>query len=361
MNLISGIQTNYLLKNMPTSIALNLINNCKRYIKTRGSNVYKEGEAFDGRLNLLLSGDVQICKRYEIIATDNCELIENRETSHLFAPRVDYSTRPIGNRKSGDFIERDLIQITGRRNHSAYVSSEAALVLSIDVNLLLAVDTTFSLINNISEIVIFQQGQSHEVNQRIRKLDLKVSTQHMGSEETAMKAKLSYDPKEEDHMVKEMTYGAVQTEKSAKMGFNTLISRVSRTKDRSVLSSHQQKRAEITRISNSPALNRTIQEEPDPKKKNLHRSFQISKSIEKTVSRDSKDQQEKERIKKVVLDSLDSQDKLRMSKEEGYTICKQPLSSSSRSRYDHQEHIQEVPPLQKSHRSRDSSTLRRST
>lgn len=322
MSLIAGIQNNYLLKNLPTSIALNIINNCKRYIKTRGSEIYREGEAFDGRLNLLLAGEVQICKRYQIIATENCELIENRETTHLFAPRVDFTVRPIGGRKSGDFIERDLIQLNGRRNHSAYVASEAALVLSIDVNLLLAVDKTFGIINNISEVVVYQQVSRQEADQRIKKMDLMVNQQDIGSTETAIRAKLSFDPKKEDSFVRNHAYGFQSSEKPGKLGFNTLISRVSRTRDRHLIANRQQNRVELSRVSNSPALNKTIQEEPDAPK-TVNRSFNIQKTTQQHPSRNPSKDREKERIHKVVLDNMDREDPLMgLIEGEGNPICR---------------------------------------
>lgn len=322
MSLIGGIQNNYLLKNLPTSIALNIINNCRRYIKTRGSEVYKEGEAFDGRLNLLLAGEVQICKRFQITSTENCELIENRETSHLFAPRVDFTVRPVGNRKSGDFIERDLIQLTGRRNHSAFVTSEAALVLSVDINLLLAVDKTFSIINNISEVVVFQQVSKHEADQRIKKMDLLVSQQDMGSTETAIRAKINYDNKKEDSFIRHHAYGFHNNENSARLGFNTLISRVSRMRDRSIVATRQINRVELSRVSNSPVLNKTIQEDPDAPR-TVNRSFNINKSVQRPQSRNVSNDKEKERIRKVVLDNMDRSDPLLdLIEGDGNPICR---------------------------------------
>lgn len=319
MALISGIQNNYLLRNMPTSIVLNLINNCKRFIKTRGSEVYKEGEYFDGRLNLLLVGEVQICKRFEIIATENCELIENSETNHLFAPRVDYSIRPVGNRKSGDFVEKDLIQLSGRRNDSAFVASESALVLSIDVNLLLAVDKTFNIINNLSEVIMYQQTTKHEAEQRIKKMDIAVNTQAIGSTETAMRAKIIFDPHKEDSFVRQHVHHLGNSEKSAKLGFNTLISRIPLSKDRGNIAANLKYRAELARTSNSPALNKTIQEEPDPSRQ-LHRSFQISKPTEKSITRPA-NSKEKERIRKMVIDSMDQDPLHKLIEGDGNPIC----------------------------------------
>lgn len=312
--LIAGIQSNYLLKNLPLSIALNMVNNCPRFVRTRGSMIYKQGDAFNGSLNLLLAGEAQIFKKVKVVSNENAELIENRETSDLFVPKSDCYMKQLGSRRKGEFVESEVISVSGRRQETVVVDSEAALVLSIDVNLLLAVDKTFSLVNHIYDTIVFQQSNADALDQRLKKTGLMAGPPATGSSEAAIRAKLAIDPRQDEAKVfKHVTREASEPKK--RQGFNTLIAKVPRSRDRSLLAAKQQAREETRRVTNSPALNKSLYADTSAKSRSKRLVFldpRIFKTTQsRSVSRRHREpNQEQERIEKAVKDDLDRVDRM---------------------------------------------------
>lgn len=340
LNLIGGVQNNYILKNFPVSIALNIINNSKRSIKARGSVVFAEGERFNGNLNLLLAGEVRMCKRYEMLSTEHAELIEDSETTNLFKSRVEYYVKPVGIRQKGEFLEQDIINISGRRQESAIVDSEAALLLSVDLNLILAIDKTFSLVNNLSDNIIYRQDEKLKAEQRVKRdTGLQTGPSNINSTDEAAKlAKIKYDTDNEDSYVYRISHGMKERPQEVRIrpGFNTLITKAIRSKDRSLLANAQAEREERKRISNSPALNKTLYEKSTPKKRG-HRSFFITQGdqaalLGRSLSKDTKESRNRERIERVVKDRLDADDNVQdMLADDGKAISKLGLNISTKS------------------------------
>lgn len=314
LSLVVGLQNNYLLKSFPASIVLNLVNNCKRAVRPRGSLVYAEGEVFNGMAHLLLAGDVRICKRYQMFAHEHAELIGNGETSGLFKPRLDYFVKPVAARQKGEFIEQDIINITDRRQESAIVDSEAALVLSIDLNLILAIDKAFSLINNISDTLLFRLNEKRHAEERIKKgHGIQTGPPNLGSTDEAAKlAKINFDASNEESYAYSINHGLSEkpAEVKPKYGFNTLITKAVRSRDRSLVTAIQAERLERTRVSNSPVLNKSLYERTS-KKNRGHRSFLISQpehapQLGRSLTKDGREAREKDRVERIVKDRLDA-------------------------------------------------------
>lgn len=328
------MQNNFLLKNLPMSISLNFINNSKRFVKARGSTIYEEGDTFNGMINLLLVGGVRLCKRFPMICADNIELIENKETTDLFMPRVEYCVKPVGSRSRGEFLEKDIIHASGSRTETAMIDTESALVVSIDINLLLAVDKTFTLINNLYEIITFQQDSLIQAEERIKSKNLTAAPTNLSTSEAAMQSKLSYNKEEEDNLIYRLNHGMEDPPKrvSIKPGLNTLIFKIPRSRDRSTLSRQQAERDERKRISNSPALNKSLYDGNTNNRRN--KQFYISQShqaelLGRSYSRNDKERKDRERIERVVKNRMDDEQHIHnLMVNDSKVVCRLTVNAS---------------------------------
>lgn len=278
--------------------------------------MYKQGDVFDGSLHLLLAGEAQIFKKVKIVSNENAELIENRETTDLFLPKSDYYMKQLGSRRKGEFMESEVVSMSGRRQETVVVDSEAALVLSIDLNLLLAIDKTFALVNNLYDTIVFHQANVEALNNRLQKTGIMAGPSMTASSEAAIKAKLAVNYEQEDSIVHRLTHGMRDsTEPKKKQGFNTLIAKVPRSRDRSLLVSRQQVREETRRMTNSPVLNKSLYADTSAKSKTKRflfidpRIFKTDQPKPESRTRRAPNR-DQERIEKAVKDDLDRVDRM---------------------------------------------------
>lgn len=303
------------------SVALDIIHYSKRVVKQRGSTIYKEGDQADRNIHLLLSGTVSISKRVQLLYSDHAEMSVNKDMSLLYNPKIDYRQKVIAIKASGEFLEEDIMQMAGKRAESATVESEAALVIIINMNLLLSLDRVYSQINAVQDVMSFKEHERHHLDERVEKMGVAkpVSVKEAKQEIPEEYLNTGEEPlpsgDEFNRMIK-IGWNSYK-EKEVRYGYNTLITRVGRSRDRSLASKSLEKRAERQKFAENP-LNYTSNNISRPKRDSIDRSLDLNRHINRaqnplnnyitSFKRESNAQVEKSRVQKLVMDRLDQDD-----------------------------------------------------
>ncbi len=303
------------------SVALDIIHYSKRVVKQRGSTIYKEGDQADRTIHLLLSGTVSISRRFQLLYSDHAEMSVNKDMSLLYNPKIDFRQKVIAIKSNGEFLEEDIMQMSGKRTESAMVESEAALVIIINMNLLLSLDRVYSQINAVQDVMAFKEHERNHLDERVDKMGVAKSVTVKASKQDIPEEYLNTGEEplptgEEFNRMIKIGWNSYK-EKEVRFGYNTLITRVGRSRDRSLASKSLEKRAERQKFAESP-LNYTSNTINRPKRDSIDQSLDLGKHIKRnqnplnndltSFKRESKAQVENSRIQKLVMDRLDRDD-----------------------------------------------------
>lgn len=321
LQLTCDLQSNFIFKSIPMSVALDIIHYSKRVVKQRGSMIYKEGDLADRTIHLLLSGTVSISRRVQLLYSDHAEMSVNKDISLLYNPKIDFKQKVIAIKANGEFLEEDIMKLSGRRSESAMVESEAALVIIINMNLLLSLDRVYSQINSVQDVMAFKEHERNDLDERVEKLGVAKAvsakeTTHDIPEEYLNTGEEPLPSSEEFNRMIKVGWNSYK-EKEVRYGYNTLISRVGRSRDRSLASKSLEKRAEKQKYAENP-LNYTSNTINRPKRDSIDRSLDLGRHISQnqnpltsdltSFKKESKAQVEKSRIQRLVMDRLDKDD-----------------------------------------------------
>ena len=303
------------------SVALDIIHYSKRVVKQRGSSIYKEGDLADRTIHLLLSGTVSISRRVQLLYSDHAEMSVNRDMSLLYNPKIDFRQKVIAIKANGEFLEEDIMQMAGKRTESALVESEAALVIVINMNLLLSLDRVYSQINAVQDVMAFKEHERHHLDERVEKIGVakSVSVKEAKQEIPEEYLNTGEEPlpsSDEFNRLIKIGWNSYK-EKEVRYGYNTLITRVGRSRDRSLAGKSLEKRAERQQFAENP-LNYTSNAISRPKRDSIDRSLELHKPVRgaqhplglqlASFPRESSAQAEKSRIQRLVMDRLDRDD-----------------------------------------------------
>ena len=319
-------------------------------------------------MHLLLAGTVTISRRSHTLYSDFLEVSDNKDVSRLYNPKIDFRQKVVEVKGNGEFLEDDFLRLTGRRTESATVESEAALIIEIDLNLLLSMDRIFNQINIVQDVMHFKDKSRAEMAQKVKKTGL-LGDAIEAEEKDEIPVVLIDIPSEaiptaEDLNRRIKTGWSSYKEKEVKYGYNTLITRVGRSRDRSLADRSVENRRERQDFSENP-LNYTSDfigregrgsslketKKNDSKVQGRALASSVVDRSRTPYAREQKNQREKERIERIVMDRMDKDEDIN-------PICRLLLTlSKDRGGTDHQENIEQVSYLQEDFRRRCASLL----
>ena len=212
---------------------LDLLHYSKRHVRHRGATLFREGDAFGGKLHLLFDGDVNISQRVALQTHDNVDLQTNKHTADLYRSRADYHFKSVGVKGEGEFLENDLLMASMRYRHTATVTSEAALVVYIDMNMLLAIDKVYALMNTCNEAMSFQPIPQHCFDARVKQSDADDGKDQTIIESGLINVDADKISSQQIQHIKNLDWNPIK-DQGIQFGYNTLIKRIGRSRDRHV-------------------------------------------------------------------------------------------------------------------------------
>ena len=180
---------------------------------------------------MLFQGDVNISKRMALQTHDNIDLQTNKHTADLYRSRLDFHIKNVGVKGEGEFIENDLTMTEMKHPHTATVESEAALVIYIDMNLLFAIDKIYTLMNTYNEAMSFQPVVSHCFDTRIKQAGVKDEKDNTILESSLINVDTDKITTQQIKRIQSLDWNPIK-DQEVKFGYNTLIKRIGRSRDR---------------------------------------------------------------------------------------------------------------------------------
>lgn len=144
-SIIRPLQENELLARFPLSVLSNLALTMPVIQRARGSSIFEQHKQASEVVHLILEGEVSLIQKH-YWSTDSTVKI-TQALNHLIIPKRKTSFIPLSRIYRGQFVQEDILGLHPHHQYTASVESESCSFMCININMLLAIDRSYSCLN----------------------------------------------------------------------------------------------------------------------------------------------------------------------------------------------------------------------